>query len=436
MAIIDKKVLVKWSKAYKKYYENKGYIFTKIGDVFEIDVTELPKLSTINVMVMCDVCKKVHKIRYASYIRNCVDNEYRCSNCMEDSDCIDESIPKPKEHIKIINNDERDKLNEIKKQKILNCIVNDKDKERCFPYSGEIIEAVCPDCGYIKKYRMRDLWNNGFSCPRCGDGFSYPNKFAFNFFEQLDVSFIAEYVPTWSYGKRFDFYFKLNNKKYIVEMDGWFHFNDNPMSGTTKEEAHEIDDEKDKLAAENDVHMIRIDSCESTLEYIKENIYLSDLNDLFDLSKIDWNKCNEYASNSIVKIICDLWNQDYGVMNIIKKLQISNYTVNKYLHRGHEIGLCNYIPLLAQKVICINTKEVFINTCEAGKKTGILSARISANARGQAHTSGKNPITGEGYRWMFYDDYINIEPEKLKSIEEMIEKDILLQNKKAKSKIA
>jgi len=52
---------------------------------------------------------------------------------------------------------------------------------------------ICPDCGYEKSFIIRNIIIQGFSCPRCGDGISYPNKFAFNLLEQLNIDFVPEY---------------------------------------------------------------------------------------------------------------------------------------------------------------------------------------------------------------------------------------------------
>ena len=293
-------------------------------------------------------------------------------------------------------------------QEVLKYIVKDSDKENYSKSSKEIIECKCVDCNTIKYYRMCDLWHNGFSCPRCGDGFSYPAKFMYSFLDQLNVYFDREFHPTWAFGRRYDFYFKLNHKEYVVEMDGAWHFNDNLMSGQTAEETKKIDEEKNKYAADNDVHMIRIDSYESTLEYIKNNIYLSDLNELVDLSAIDWFKCREYTATSMLKYACKLWNENNTVMQISKITKCNIDTIRKYLLRGKELNLCNYSPTNSRPVICLNTKEIFDNGRVAGKKFGIYVGTINANCKGRANSAGKNPDTGENLKWMFYDEYLEL----------------------------
>lgn len=37
--LLSKTTIVKWNNKNRKYYESLGYIFTKNGDEFEVDVT-------------------------------------------------------------------------------------------------------------------------------------------------------------------------------------------------------------------------------------------------------------------------------------------------------------------------------------------------------------------------------------------------------------
>ena len=54
----NQKTLVSWTSPTKKYYTDKGYKFTKIGDVFEVDIKDLPLNSHYKVKIICDVCGK------------------------------------------------------------------------------------------------------------------------------------------------------------------------------------------------------------------------------------------------------------------------------------------------------------------------------------------------------------------------------------------
>jgi len=222
--------------------------------------------------------------------------------------------------------------------------------------SREEIIPICPDCGQIKdkKMRIQNIYlRKSIGCKKCSDNISYPSKIMFNILEQLQIDFETEYNPEWckylfkDKPRRglYDFYFKLNDKKYITEMDGAWHTNDNNISGQTKMESKYIDDEKDRLAIEHRIEKpIRIDSEISDLEYIKQNILKSKLNELFNLSKIDWKKVEEFALSNLVKVACEYKNNntDLTTRDIGKTMKLSISTIIDYLKKGSSIGWCNY----------------------------------------------------------------------------------------------
>lgn len=65
-----------------------------------------------------------------------------------------------------------------------------------------------------------------------------------------------------------------------------------------------------------------------------------------------------------------------------------------------------------KKVICLNTKQIFINGRAAnewymkttGRKT--INPTINACCQGKAKSAGKHPETNEPLKWMFYSDYL------------------------------
>ena len=99
-------------------------------------------------------------------------------------------------------------------------MVNKEDAYKYTKCSNKKVYVKCPDCGSIKKDKVRinDLYRYGFSCKKCGDNISYPNKFMYNILDQLNIDFIPEYSPEWLGRKRFDFY--IPSLSLIIEMDG------------------------------------------------------------------------------------------------------------------------------------------------------------------------------------------------------------------------
>ena len=60
--LYSKKILVKWNSHNKRSFVKLGYIFTKYGDLFEVDINNAPKYSR-ELITLCESChKKFHKI--------------------------------------------------------------------------------------------------------------------------------------------------------------------------------------------------------------------------------------------------------------------------------------------------------------------------------------------------------------------------------------
>lgn len=252
-----------------------------------------------------------------------------------------------------------------------------KDAIQYTKSSGQRIYPICPDCGRIKD-KLTPIFKiyarKSIGC-YCEDGQRYPEKFAHSILIQLNINFETEYSPKWCKylfrnklrQGRYDSYFKLNNKKYIVEMDGGWHNSDNKMTGQTKEQSKEIDKYKDKLAKEHGIEVIRIDcdykECENRFEYIKNNIINnSRLNEIFDFNKINWVQCEESTCSNLVKKVCELKrnNPDISTVEIIKIMGYSKTTIIRYLKQGSILGWCNYDT----------KKEMKKSGIKSGTKTG------------------------------------------------------------------
>ena len=123
------------------------------------------------------------------------------------------------------------------------------------------------------------------------------------------------------------------------------------MSNMTVKEQKAIDYMIDEMAVKHNVKMIRIDCQKSDMDYIKTNIINSELNNIFDLSNINWIYCNKRALHSVVYDICDFYNhsENKNTEYIGKIFHMSRSTISKYLKQGHVIGICDYTTELAER---------------------------------------------------------------------------------------
>ena len=288
-------------------------------------------------------------------------------------------------------------------------LANPEDGYKYTQYSGVKVDWKCPDCGYIvKNKKIGHVSYYHFSCPRCGDGISYPEKFIISLLNQINIEYEKEKEFEWCKNRRYDFYLSYYN--IIIEAHGLQHYKsefeyiNNKKIRTLLEEQNN-DKYKQQSAQENGINnYIIIDCRKSELEWIKNNILNSKLVELFDLSNIDWLKCHEFACNSFVKIACEYWNNGINNTKEIGLLMKLHYgTVRDYLKKGCKLNWCNYNAKEemikkgiktgkknSKKVKCVETGIIFNSIAEAVKE--IINAKVSQISqccKKQRNVSGK-----------------------------------------------
>ncbi|XZH34353.1 zinc-ribbon domain-containing protein (plasmid) [Clostridium perfringens] len=258
--------------------------------------------------------------------------------------------------------------------------VSEEDAKKYTHSSSKTIMVRCPDCGREKKIIISNLYICKSIFCSCGDGKSYPEKFVMGLLEQLEVDFETEYSPSWIDNKRYDFYIKDLNC--IIETHGEQHYKEKlrrVKESRTLQEEQVNDKFKKEIALKNGVkYYITLDCRESNLEWIKKSIINSELNDLFNLSIINWTGCAEFANKNIIKEVCDYWNS--GVKSTIKigeKFNIHCGTVTRHLKKGTKLGWCDYNAKEVMKRIGkqnggYNKKEVEI--FKNGKSLGFFES--------------------------------------------------------------
>lgn len=240
------------------------------------------------------------------------------------------------------------------------------NKEDIYKYTSQnerVIQFKCPDCGYIKKMRINNVYNQGFSCSKCSDGIKYPEKFMINILSELKIEYIRELSKKdfeWCGSYRYDFYLPKYNM--IIEVHGKQHYEYTGWRDVRDQQR--IDKEKKHLAISNGIsEYISLDCRESTPNFIKSSIMNSKLVDYFSFENINWEKNHKLALNNLIKEVCEYY--ETHDKNIKRQILCnmfnikSSKTLIKYLRIGTELGWCKYENKAKKRVMVIELNEVF-----------------------------------------------------------------------------
>lgn len=282
----------------------------------------------------------------------------------------------------------------------------------------------CPDCGrtHDKQVSLVNLFNyHGFKC-KCSDNISFPEKFMIGLLDQLNINYIYQAQTNElgfdTQGKVYDFY--IPSIKCIIETHGSQHYRGENIFHSSFKKQQANDKFKERIAKENGIkHYIQIDCSQTSLTWLKEHIINSDVNQLFNLSNIDWEKCIEYGSINLVKELCDYYNNyDVSSSDLMKKFHIGRKGVLTYLKRGSELGWCKYKPnqsFFSCKPFVVYKNNQFICYGESAKafgrkSKGILGEYISPSTIRKCLL--KQLESFKGYRFDFIND-LNLRREVL-----------------------
>lgn len=294
---------------------------------------------------------------------------------------------------------------------LANLLWNINDGKINLEGSRNKVDWRCPDCGSrIKNIPIYYVKDYGFSCNKCSVNKSFPNRIMYNLLSQLNIKFEPEKRFNWccfDFNNRksigiYDFYIELNNNKYIIEMDGGFHFKDNELSGETLDDVKYRDSMKDLLAKEHGIEVIRINCKKLTSNSIKTNILESKLSTILNLEIVNWKKCFYQSCDNIIKECCKLFKNGEKIKDISVQLNISQQTIIRYLKIGNDSGLCKYEPFgKSLKVVCVDEKKVFRSESAIAKYYHTSHSSIDNSCKTGSRVSKFK------YIFMFLDDYIN-----------------------------
>lgn len=320
-----------------------------------------------------------------------------------------------------------------KRPELAQYLVNYQDGYKYTEWSSEELEWRCPSCGNIMKKKISYISKYGVTCPRCDDGYSYPNKFIYNSLLQIEnqLDFLdREYRPDWCKYKYkdkkcygiYDIYFEKNNKKFVIEMDGGLGHGNRSYtnSKTNRDELIFRDKEKDRLASEHNIKVIRIDCNYETndrYQFILNNILKSELSNILDLSKVDFNQSNTQSQQSLFIKAVELWNLGENISQIKSELHIHESTVTSYLKSALNYNMCDYSVKESRRrsysnaVVCITTGKEFKAIVDGAKYYNIDPGDISKCCRRTSTFGGW--YNGQKMIWMYKKDYDEYPKDKL-----------------------
>lgn len=218
MLVPNQYVEMRWHPQHKAYYIDKGYAFTKVGDIFMVKAEDLPKGSHAKVRVICDYCGKEILKEYREYVKGAQSGLDCCKPCfmqkMGDM-CLEKygvrnifELQETQDKIKeTLKGKYGDFVNVAHIPEIAEKIKQTNLKKYGVPYSAQATE--------VKKKMRQSLYQNK-SVPS-----SKAEKYLCNLLAEIYGE--ANCTPCYAYDNlNFDCLLTIGDIKIDVEMDGWY----------------------------------------------------------------------------------------------------------------------------------------------------------------------------------------------------------------------
>lgn len=349
-------------------YINKDIFYIWTGHLTKCQLGEILEVNTkkhyYNIGDIIDV--STGKIKIKEQIRYGKDNRkgyiFKCLECGWDNGTIDEGNLKKKQGCGCCGNKVPvlgiNTVYDTDKWMLKYFINEEESKTRTFGSNDKGL-LHCPICKTPKpKVRICTLYRDkDICCDVCSDGFSYGEKYTYNLLKQLGIKVKRHKYFDWSKNvyseieslcgnKEYDFYIKIDNENILIETHGLQHYEECRFSRRSYYEESENDKLKKRLALKNNIkeeNYIEIDCRYSNPEYIKNSILNNEkIISKFDLSKINWNECDNHAKTRYFLEAINYYNSGINHMKVAKIMEIDFKTVKRYLKRAREYNLCNF----------------------------------------------------------------------------------------------
>lgn len=211
--------------------------------------------------------------------------------------------------------------------------------------SHKKVDFICPHCNHLLPQKtIKNVMRNGLYCPYCSDGISMGEKIMRAVLQLTATDFVAQKTFLWSEKYKYDYFLPQFNT--IIEVHGEQHYPNGSSFTSIKKTAKpqwEIDTHKKQIALNNGIaQYIEINASTSLFDYISESIKSDvQLNQIINLSCVDWIECEKLASHSMVRICADMWNNLWSATDIRNKYGYGSSSINNWLTQAQKIGLCD-----------------------------------------------------------------------------------------------
>lgn len=287
--------------------------------------------------------------------------------------------------------------------RIRNNIIDIEYAKKIAPNHSNLVLFKCENkkCGHTRKMKPSVLVKNGFACPICSKGVSYPENMFISYVKAKNIPY--EYQVKFEDSlRRIDFKIFIDGTPYFVECNGLQHYEN---IGWKDAYVKTKESDKIKLQYANSVNtrLIELDCRESTFEFIKKQInnneYLPNIKKEDELLMLKIMSNNERFP--IVEIVEKYTVKKIPIAKISEELRVSTCTIARILS-NQKIELRGN----TKKVKCIETGHVFMSVKDANLWCGLTkySGLIGRVCKGERQYGGKHPITGEKLRWEYVDN--------------------------------
>lgn len=376
-----------------EHYEKLGYKITRViadhgtyrvkhGAKIIVSTTDLPIGSHANVKVECDECREILLMEYRNYLKHVKeDGKYSCNQCANISQG------------KTYYNTERYK---IKLEEMGNSIKLEESAE--FINSKTKVFHICPICQLEWNIAPGDVLNGHKMCNKCNT-----DKQESLMATTLKQVLRHHYLKTeWEYDLGFRG-FKNGISKYdifvpeintAIECQSRYH---------DTAEQKSIDNKKREYATSNGYKYVSIDSRNHTpLQSIQ--IFFPDIKEIPNYVDVKEYTIKNYKYEQVQELL------DNGCTyrEISDVLNVKHAYIRQIIHRGGLSRPEGHHRSNYNKIVCINTKEIFYSAVEASARYMVNSSGVIKCCKGMRRSAGKHPVTREPLKWMYYNEYYEL----------------------------